>query len=422
MNRRLRLIAAAMTLALGAATLTGCSTDSRKDVRFTFSKREAIPFMQQVVDEFNASQDEYRVNLDTSGVDVLSASFVRGNPPDLIMGNYNYEVARFVDRCTLSDLSHTQAARTVDLDTFGTLMDQYGTCEGQISALPYSIMAASVIYNKEIFAEQGLTVPHTWDELIEVAEALKAAGIDPFYATYKDDWTVGQGWFDYTVGGSLDVVDFYEQLHSQGDEVGPDSPVSFQKDFAEPMDKMKTLLSYTNRDAASRSYADGNLAMAQGKAAMYLQGPWAFSEIAKTAPDLELGTFPLPMTNDPDDLAVRVNIDLAVMIPADAKEPEGARDFLEYVFQPQIITSYNASQLGFTPLVGYSGPDDPRVAEMIPYYDAGKIYPGASILVPKSIPVFNYAQAIVTGGDIHTNLAILDTDWARLAYRQPKEN
>ena len=39
-----------------------------------------------------------------------------------------------------------------------------------------------------------------------------------------------------------------------------------------------------------------------GEAAMYLQGPWAFGEIAKSGPDLELGTFPLPMTDDPDDL------------------------------------------------------------------------------------------------------------------------
>ena len=48
---------------------------------------------------------------------------------------------------------------------------------------------------------------------------------------------------------------------------------------------------------------------------MYLQGPWAFGEIAKTDPDLDLGTFPLPMTDDPADLKVRVNIDLALWIP-----------------------------------------------------------------------------------------------------------
>lgn len=422
MNRRLKPVAIAAALALGAASLAGCSTDSRKEVRFTFSKREAISFMQNVVDDYNASQNRYHINLDTSGVDVVSASFVRGNPPDLMLANYNYEVARFVERCTLSDLSDTDAAAAADLDTFGPLMIQYGECEGRVSALPYSIMSSAVIYNKEIFAEQGLEVPTTWDELIELCDKLEAAGVDPFYATFKDDWTVGQGWFDYAVGGSLDVIDFYDQIHAEGDQVGPGAAASFEKNFAEPLEKMKTLTKYVNRDAASRAYGDGNLAIAQGKAAMYLQGPWAFSEIAKSAPDLDLGTFPLPMTNDPADLAVRVNIDLAAMIPADAKEPDGARDFLEYLYQPQIISSYNASQLGFTPLVGAPAPDDPRVAGMIPYYDAGQIYQGPSVLIHKSIPVFSYAQAIAVGGDAHSNLAILDQDWSRLAYRQPKED
>lgn len=419
MNRLLRVAATAIAFALAAVSLAGCSTHSREDIRFTFSKREAIDFMQNVVNEYNSSQDRYNVKLDTSGVDVVSASFVRGNPPDLMLANYNFEVARFVERCALSDLSDTAAAKSADLATFGPLMAQYGECAGQISALPYSIMSSAVIYNKDIFAEHGLTVPHTWSELLDVANRLRDAGIDPFYATFKDEWTVGQGWFDYAIGGSIDVGKFFDKLHEAGDRVGPQSAASFQ-DLAAPMEKMLKLSVYANRDAAARSYGDGNLAIAQGKAAMYLQGPWAFSEIAKSAPELNLGTFPLPMTEEPKDLAVRVNIDLALMVPADAKNPKGARDFLEYLYQPHIIHAYNASQLGFTPIVGAAAPEDPRVAGMIPYYDAGQIYQGPSVLIPKAIPVHNYAQAIIAEQNAQTYLATLDKDWSRLAYRQPK--
>lgn len=419
MNRLLRVAATAIAFALAAVSLAGCSAYSREDIRFTFSKREAIDFMQNVVNEYNSSQDRYNVKLDTSGVDVVSASFVRGNPPDLMLANYNFEVARFVERCALSDLSDTAAAKSADLATFGPLMAQYGECAGQISALPYSIMSSAVIYNKDIFAEHGLTVPRTWSELLDVANRLRAAGIDPFYATFKDEWTVGQGWFDYAIGGSINVGQFFGKLHEAGDRVGPQSAASFQ-DLAAPMEKMLKLSVYANRDAAARSYGDGNLAIAQGKAAMYLQGPWAFSEIAKSAPELNLGTFPLPMTEDPKDLAVRVNIDLALMVPADAKNPKGAHDFLEYLYQPHIIHAYNASQLGFTPIVGAAAPEDPRVAGMIPYYDAGQIYQGPSVLIPKAIPVHNYAQAIIAEQNAQTYLAALDKDWSRLAYRQPK--
>lgn len=252
-----------------------------------------------------------------------------------------------------------------------------------------------------------------------MCDTLKANGVTPFYATFKDDWTIGQGWYDYSVGGSMDVVRFFDDLRAQGADAGPDAPVSFSTDFAEPMDKMLQLASaYTNEDADSRGYGDGNLAFAQGKAAMYLQGPWAFSEIAKTSPDLALGTFPLPMTDDPGDLAVRVNMDLAAMIPEGSHHQEAARDFLEYLYQPEHIEAYNASQLGFTPTTDAAPPDDPRIAGMIPYYDEGKVYQGPSVLVPKTIPVFNYAQAMVFGAKPGDILRTMDRDWERIAFRQ----
>lgn len=414
----LRTAAGGAALALAAALLAGCSADGRETIRFTFSKREAIGFMTELVADYNASQDRVRVELDTSGVDVVSASFVRGNPPDIMLANYNYEVARFVQRCALTDLSGTTAAATLR-DDLQPLMDQYGSCEGRQSALPYSVMAASVIYNERIFAEHGLEVPRTWSELIEVCETLQDAGVTPIYGTFKDDWTVSQGWYDYAVGGSLDVLDFFDRLAAEGADVGPDSEVSFAKDFAEPMQRMIELTRYVNDDAPSRSYSDGNLAFAKGEAAMYLQGPWAFSEIAKTDPDLELGTFPLPMTDDPDDLRVRVNMDLAAMIPEGSQHQEGARDFLEYLYQPEIIEEYNASQLGFAPTTDAPPPDDPRIEDMAEYYDEGRVYQGPSVLVPKTIPVNGYTQAMVLGADPVATLRTMDADWARLAFRAP---
>ncbi|MCT1394859.1 ABC transporter substrate-binding protein [Microbacterium sp. p3-SID338] len=418
--RAVRWAAGALGLVLTGTALTSCAAGGGAEtIRFTFSKREAIPFMTELVAEYNASQDDVRVEIDTSGVDVVSASFVRGNPPDIMLANYNYEVARFVQRCALTDLSDTEAAAGIRED-LQPLMDQYGSCEGRTSALPYSVMAASVIYNKQIFAEQGLEVPQTWDELLAVSDRLREAGIDPFYATFKDDWTVGQGWYDYAVGGSLDVLAFFDALAAEGTDVGPDSEVSFEKDFAEPMDRMMVLADeYTNEDAASRAYGDGNLAFAKGEAAMYLQGPWAFSEIAKTDPDLDLGTFPLPMTDDPDDLAVRVNMDLAVMIPEESRHQEAARDFLEYLYLPENIEEYNASQLGFTPTTDAAPPDDPRIEGMIEYYDEGRIYQGPSVLVPKTLPIFNYAQAMVLGAAPSSILRTMDADWARIAFRAP---
>jgi len=419
LKRAIRVTAAVASVTLLASALVACSSDGRETVHFTFSKREAFTFMNQAVSDYNASQQRYEVVMDTSGPDPLAASFVRGNPPDLMLSNYNHEVSRFVERCALTDLSDTTAAESIR-DDLQPLLEQYGVCEGRTTALPYSVMAASVIYNKTIFAENGLEVPTTWSELIAVSDTLRAAGIAPFYATFADAWTANQGWFDYSVGGAVDIPEFYDGLAAEGTEVGPDAQTSFEKDFLEPVEKMQQLAEeYTQPDAPSRTYDAGNVAFAKGEGAMYLQGPWAFSQIELTSPDLDLGTFPLPMTEDPKDLKVRVNLDLVTMIPEEAKNKEGARDFLEYLFQPDVIQAYNESQLGFVPTDDGKSPDDPRVEGMIPYYEAGAFYQGPGVLNPRAIPTENYAQSLVLGTSAESVLSTMDADWARLAFRQP---
>lgn len=404
-------------LGLVGATLAACSSDGRETIQFAFAKPEAIPYMRELVQEYNASQDEVTVVIDTSGVDAFSAGFVRGDPPDIALNNYNQETARFIQRCAMSDLSDTAAAQSVreDLRPF---MDQFGVCDGRTSAIPYSVMGAAVIYNVEIFEQNGLDVPTTWSELIEVCETLEAAGVTPFYATFADNWTIGQGWYDYTVGGMLDTVAFFDGLAEEGVNVGPDSAVSFQKDQAEPVAKMIELSQYVNDDAESRGYGDGNTAMAAGEAAMYMQGPWAFGEIAKAAPDLELGMFPLPVTDDPADLKARINMDLAAWIPEASSHQEAARDFLDYLYQPEIIEAYNAAQLGFAPTKAAPPVTDQRILGLQKFIDAGDMYQGSTQLVPRAIPIHNYAQAMMLGGDTQRILSTIDADYARLAFRQ----
>ena len=417
-QRTSRVLAAALGLVLAGSALSGCAGGGgAENVRFYLSKPEAIPYFRELIAEYNSTHDDVNVILDSSSN--LQAGFLRGNPPDLGMLNYNMEMARFMERGALSDLSDMPEADRI-LPEVQELVDQYATYPGRTSVLPYSVMAASVIYNKAIFEEQGLEVPTTYDELIAVCDALVEAGVTPFYGTFKDPWTVAQGWFDYTVGGQVDVASFFEELKSQGTDVGPTSPVSFEKDFAEPVDRMQQLIDdYTNGDAASKGYGDGNLAFAQGGAAMYFQGPWAFGEIAKTDPDLELGTFPLPMTDDPDDLRVRVNIDLAAWIPEDSGHKGAAREFLSFLFEKDVMDAYNAAQLGYGTTTDSAPVTDERIVGMKEYYDEAAFYQGPSKAIPLTIPTENYMQGLVTGGaSVDSTLSTLDADWARLALRQ----
>lgn len=417
-HTRARIRTAAALLALiGVAATTGCAAGGGPEqVRFLLSKPEAIPYFRDLIAEYNGSQNDVHVVLDSASN--LQAGFLRGNPPDLGLLNYNMEMARFMERGALSDLSDMPEADRI-LPQVQELVDQYATYPGRTSVLPYSVMAASVIYNKQLFEDNGVEVPTTLDELEAACETFTAAGVTPFYATYKDPWTVAQGWFDYTVGGTVDVASFYDEMKELGTAVGPESDVSFQKTLGEPVSLMKQLSDgCTNQDAASKGYGDGNLAFAQGEAAMYLQGPWAFGEIAKTSPDLELGTFPLPVTNDPGDLKVRVNLDLAAWIPEASRHKEGARAFLSYLFQKEVMDQYNAAQLGYGTTTDAAPVTDPRIVGMKKYFDAADFYQGASQQIPLTIPAANYLQGIVLGSDVEATLSTMDADWARLALRQ----
>jgi raffinose/stachyose/melibiose transport system substrate-binding protein len=148
-----------------------------------------------------------------------------------------------------------------------------------------------------------------------------------------------------------------------------------------------------------------------------MQGPWALGEIAKTAPDLALGTFPLPVTDDPEDNKVRVNLDLALWIPEVSTEQDAAREFVSYLMQPEIMDDFNAQFLGFGTTTDSAPATDDRILGMQEYYDEAKFYQGPSRAIPLTIPTDNYIQAMVTGTDIDQTLERLDADWARLALR-----
>ncbi|PRZ13151.1 ABC transporter substrate-binding protein [Nesterenkonia sandarakina] len=398
-----------------AAGLSGCGTGrGAQEVSFHQSKPEAIPYFGDLVRDFNQQASGVRAVHDTSSG--LSAGFARGNPPDLGCLNYNYEIVRFQERGAFSDLADlAEEARIAP--SIQDLIDQYPTYPGRTSVIPYSMMAAAVLYNEEIFAEHDLSIPTTYSEFLEVCSTLEDAGVTPIYSTYADPWTVAQGLVDYSVGGSVDVAAFFEQLRAQGSDAGPDAPVSFSRTLREPLEQMLEIAAFSQPGAASRGYGDGNVAFARGEAAMYLQGPWALGEIATLNPDAQIGIFPLPMTEDPEDLKVRVNLDLALWVPEASNAQEPARDLLRYLITPEIADAYNQDNLAFGVREDAPAVEDPRLQDLQTFVDRAAFYQGVSQAIPRTIPFENYAQGMVTGQSLEATLRTLDEDWARLARR-----
>jgi raffinose/stachyose/melibiose transport system substrate-binding protein len=404
--------------ALGALTLgslTACGGGGgTTTLRFYQSKPEVVGYFDTIVAAFNKSHPSIQVTHDSTSN--IIATMVRGNPHDLVLNNYDQSAGLLVSRQVLSELGGLPEAKLIDPNV-QKLVGQYATPGSSLTTvLPYSVTAAGTIYNKDLFAKYGQQVPTTWDELIAVCKAFKAKGVMPFYGTYRDTWTIQQGLFDYVTGGMIDVAGFFAKLKAEGAS-GPTSSSSFSTVFAPAVDKMVELVQYFNPDAGSKAYADGNAAFAAGKAAMYMQGPWAIGEVGVANPKLPVGTFPLPVTNDKQDLKVRVNLDLAAWIPDGAAHPDQAKVLLAYLFTPAVWYKYNQDNLAYTPTQNPPKVKDQRIAGLQPYVRSGAFYQGAGNFVPITIPLGNYLQDLVITKDAKGFLSHLDSDWHRLAKR-----
>ncbi len=420
LSRRGFLTSAAGGIALGTMALAGCAapggaaSGGATTIRFYEQKQEVIAYFDKLLRRFERENTGVRVVHDSTTA--IAPQFVRGQPSDVGCFNDNLELARYVERGVLRDLSALPSADRIR-PSIVTLGQQYATYQGQTSVLPYSLAAAGVIYNKRIFAEHDLPVPTTWNEFVDVCTALQKDGITPIYATDRDTWTLWQGLFDYSVGSLVEPGAFFRKMKTIGADVGPDSEVSFEKTLAVPMERAKRISTFFNPDHATRSYADGNLAFGQGKAAMYLQGPWALGQIALIDDKLEVGTFALPVTNDPADRKARVNIDLGLWIPTASANVERAEELVEFLMQPEVLDAYNRDNLAYSTTKDAPPQSDERLAGLQSYVDDAAFYQGAGTFIPTSIPLGNYLQSAIRSGDFTSMLQRLDADWRRLAGR-----
>src|SRR6185437_10180789 len=116
LNRRSMIKAVGLgAAALAAPSLAaGCSSSSGGATRIVFeeTKPEVVPYFDNLVAKFNASQSHVVVSHDSTSN--LIAEFVRGNPPAIDCDNYNLTTSIFVSRGVLADLADLPQAKTID--------------------------------------------------------------------------------------------------------------------------------------------------------------------------------------------------------------------------------------------------------------------------------------------------------------------
>jgi raffinose/stachyose/melibiose transport system substrate-binding protein len=419
-RRRRAFTAASVALATAASLgLAGCATsggdDGRVQLDFFQFKGEALEDFEQIIADFEAENPDIDVvqNQVADADTLIRTLLVKNRTPDVITLNANGNYGRLAQAGVFHDFSDDPLLDTINPAVQEILAD-LGTFGDEVNGLGYVNNADGIIYNIDIFEEQGLEVPETFDELIQVCEQLQDAGITPFYGTLGDAWTTLPSFNGLGAYPAQD--DFFEQMREEGENVGPDSAVSFEQDYAEVLDQQAELFSYAQEGYRGRTYDDGNAAFANGEAAMYMQGIWAVNPIKGVNPDVNLGIFPYP-TENPDDRLLVSGVDVVVTMGKDAPKSEEAMRFIEYLFQEDVIQDFAASQNMIPSVEGAELSDEAAIQSVAPWFEEGRITGFIDHQVPPGVPLDVTIQQALFTGEPEQALSTLDREWAKVAAR-----
>lgn len=419
LSRRSFLATSARVGALAAAggALSACgSSGGSGPVRlelFQF-KSEAIGIFDRICEEFNAANPDIVVtqNFQADNVTALRVRLVKGDMPDLVTINGDFNYGALAHSGVFRDFASSQAMSTVQPSIAEILATLGSGAPGENNGLAFANNGSGIIYNKDIFDKAGLTPPTTWAELIEICDELTAAGIDPFYWGFKDNWT-GAPMFSSISGGYLTdgVAQWYEQRRDL------DSGTSFSE-LRPVMEKMSAVAAYGNSNKFELGYNDANQGFAQGKAAMYWHGTYAIPAIRSYNEDINLGTFATPADSAKDTKVVS-GVDVALTMGAEPEHPEESMRFLDYLMNEANMADYCTEQVAYPTLKGMSA-TDPALEGLTPYFEEGRVATYSDHNFPQAVTLNAYMQQFLINHDVDAFVSVLDGQWNKVMKRLNK--
>ncbi|WP_335963228.1 ABC transporter substrate-binding protein, partial [Halalkalibacter kiskunsagensis] len=377
-----KLLGTVMSGFLAVGLLAGCgggnggADDGTVTLEFFQFKSEAVGTYDQLIAKFEEEHPNIKIeqnNVPESDT-VLLSRLSQNQIPEIVAMNGNSvygEMARGGSFVDFTDDESKDNIIPAYIDMINQLADN-----GETNGLPHSTNANTVLYNKTKFEELGLEIPTTWDELIEVAEVIEAAGETPFYSAYGEAWTALPPF--NALASNLHGDDFFEKRHAE--------ETTFADRYQEVSEKMLTLLEYTDNDVFGTNYNQANSAFANGESVMYMQGVWAISQVETANPDIEIGAFALPASNNADENRLVSGVDTLLTISATANHPEEAKTFVNFLLEEENVQFYIDEQKLFSAVENVFQ-EDPTVADLQVHFEEGTItsfadhyyYPGMQV-------------------------------------------
>lgn len=351
MGKKLKLMLGATAVLTAVTLLAGCgggeSKSSKNEIEVFSTKSENLTILKEFAKEFEKENDGVTVKI-TAPADagtVLKTRLTKDDIPDVLAMGGDATFAELQSAGVLEDLSDKSYVKDVQESYKNMVTALYDSDE--LYGVPYATNASGVLYNKAIFEANGVEVPKTWDEFIAACEKFKANGVQPIELTFKDNWTTLPIW--NSLAPSLEPTNFTTDRKAD--------KTTFSEDFTEIAQKYLDTLNFGQNDYMGTTYADGNQAFAEGKAAMMINGNWAIPEFKKTNSDIDVDIFAFPSSNDTSKNYVTSGVDVLFAVGKDSKVKDNANKFIEFVMSKENAQKYIDDQFAFSAIEGVTQED-----------------------------------------------------------------
>jgi raffinose/stachyose/melibiose transport system substrate-binding protein len=270
---------------------------------------------------------------------------------------------QFTENGLAADLTDVIAPGTEWGDTFLPAAVDAFAPDGTYWAVPESVDAKLMGYNKAIFEEAGVAVPESFDELLTACDAISAAGYQPIAFGNKDGWPalhyLGQ-LFGYNV-----PVDVIQQ------DFDVDTAEWSDPGYAASVDQFTQLLERcvgTGNDINSVLYTTVREDFAAGRAAMYYANIVEFDVMTPEGSQVSedgFGAFQLPLPSTA--VTDAANAPLAGAPTGYIVNPKGnvplAVDFLKFASNLENAQALASPPYGQpSPVLGAVSPDTSSTA------------------------------------------------------------
>jgi raffinose/stachyose/melibiose transport system substrate-binding protein len=243
---------------------------------------------------------------------------------------------------------------------------------GKLFYIPTTTNVLGVIYNKKVFADNGLSVPTNIDEFLAVCDKLKAVGVAPIAGSFKDAWTT-------------QIIPFiaFGQYINQKDMSIRTKLADGSMKYSDIKDDLKKVVElptqWANKGYFSKDYlgTDANAAAAlvgTGKAAMLINGTWQYKAVQDADPNAQIGFFPLPLNAKGEKMAIPTTAENGLAISGSTKNLAAAKQAMEYFLSAQNQEKYVADTNGI-PTNTKVKVSSPFVQEVVASFSKGVVQP-----------------------------------------------